>query len=168
MSVRDHHWRRMAGRIGASIEVVMSESGPFASAVDHAQQWLTRVAVVLGEHDRERVWSLTKAVLQTLRDHLTHDEAAHVGAQLPLLFRGAFYEGWRPAETPVRVRNSDEFLGEITAHLHPRRHEDLDVLATFQCVIAALSHCGMGPELEQVRHQLPKAVQEIWDAPVGR
>src|SRR4051812_12385452 len=98
----------------------MPEAGPFSAAIDHAQRWLSTVSEALGEHDRERCWAVTRAVLQTLRDHLTHEEAAHLSAQLPMLFRGAFYEGWRPVETPARVRHASDFLGEIRAHLHPR------------------------------------------------
>jgi len=29
--------------------------------------------------------------------------AAHFSAQLPLLLRGVFYEGWDPAKTPIRL-----------------------------------------------------------------
>jgi uncharacterized protein (DUF2267 family) len=38
--------------------------------------------------------------------------AAHVAAQLPLLIRGTFYEGWDPTKTPLRM-SLTEFLARI-------------------------------------------------------
>jgi uncharacterized protein (DUF2267 family) len=33
-------------------------------------------------------------VLHVLRDRLTPEQAVHLGAQLPILVRGVYYEGW--------------------------------------------------------------------------
>src|SRR3954468_20250061 len=50
----------------------------------------------------EDAWRLLKGYLQTLRDELTLDEAAQLAAQLPLVLRGAFYEGFDPSRQPTR------------------------------------------------------------------
>lgn len=144
----------------------MSESGPFAAAVDHANQWLGTVATALGDDDRRAAWSALRAVLHVLRDHLTHDEAAHLAAQLPLIMRGTFYEGWRPSETPRRTRDPAVFLGEIVAAMGLPPAARPDPAHALVAVVAALAQHGMGRELAQVQQQLPKPIQELWLARV--
>jgi uncharacterized protein (DUF2267 family) len=54
-----------------------------------------------------------RAYLRVLRDRLTVDEAAQLAAQLPLVIRGAFYEGFDPSRQPVKLRHGDEFLARL-------------------------------------------------------
>jgi uncharacterized protein (DUF2267 family) len=55
------------------------------------------------------------AVLRGVRDRIPLDLAAHLGAQLPLLVRGAYYDQFRPSELPDKSRSLDEFLQAIGA-----------------------------------------------------
>jgi uncharacterized protein (DUF2267 family) len=70
-------------------------------------EWLHRVATEGDLEDLHRAYQVLRAVLQALRDRLTPDVAAHMAAQLPLLVRGIFFEGWVPAKTPQRLSVSD-------------------------------------------------------------
>ncbi len=47
-----------------------------------------------------------KAVLQTLRDRITVNEAADFAAQLPTIVRGLYFEEWHPAVTPHKAGQS--------------------------------------------------------------
>lgn len=62
--------------------------------------------------DLHRAYQTLRAVLHALRDRLSPDVAAHVSAQLPLLVRGLFYEGWDPGRTPLRM-SVPEFLVRV-------------------------------------------------------
>ena len=62
--------------------------------------------------DKADAYKALRAVLQTLRDRLPMQEAVHFGAQLPMLLRGLYYEGWKPAQTPIKM-SREEFLQAV-------------------------------------------------------
>jgi uncharacterized protein (DUF2267 family) len=66
-----------------------------------------------GAPRREQAWRVLRAYLQMLRDELTIDEAAQLAAQLPVVLRGAFYEGFDPGHQPAKLRDRDEFLARL-------------------------------------------------------
>lgn len=66
--------------------------------------WLDEVMQEADWADRHKAYSALRVVLHALRDRLPVDEASHLSAQLPMLLRGVFFEGWHPAGTPVRLR----------------------------------------------------------------
>jgi uncharacterized protein (DUF2267 family) len=71
----------------------MSSAGVevFDSTLQKTSQWLNDLMMDMGWQDRQMAYSTLRAVLHTLRDRLTADEAVDLGAQLPMLIRG-FYE----------------------------------------------------------------------------
>ena len=58
--------------------------------------WLDEIMDQIGPA-RHTAWHVLGATLHALRDRLTIDQAVHLGAQLPLLVRGLYYDQWRPA-----------------------------------------------------------------------
>src|SRR5919112_2371661 len=78
-------------------------------SVHKTNDWLSDLEELLGVN-REEAWRILKAFLQVLRDELTLDEAAHLAAQLPLVLRGAFYEGFDPSSQPAKLRQRERFL----------------------------------------------------------
>jgi uncharacterized protein (DUF2267 family) len=77
-----------------------------------------------------------RAVLHTLRDRLPVNEAAHLGAQLPMLIRGIYYEGWTPADKPEKMHR-DEFLARI--HAQFRDDPAIDPVRVAQAVLEVIS-----------------------------
>jgi uncharacterized protein (DUF2267 family) len=75
-------------------------------------EWLHQVAEQAHFDDLNRAYHVLRAVLHALRDRVEPNVAAHVAAQLPLLVRGIFYEGWDPAKTPMRM-SLTEFLARV-------------------------------------------------------
>jgi uncharacterized protein (DUF2267 family) len=98
---------------------IMSTTGleVFDKTVHTTNAWLKEIMEVTGP-DRHRAYRVLAAVLHALRDRLTVDEAAQLGAQLPILVRGLYYDQWHhPAGKPERLRHKDEFLSEVAAEL---------------------------------------------------
>jgi len=82
-------------------------------AAQDAQHWVNQVADLLSGTERHLAYRLLRAVLQTLRDTLSPEESADLAAQLPLLIRGIYFEGWKPSETPVWNRKKEDFIARI-------------------------------------------------------
>lgn len=92
----------------------MSDTGldTFDRTIQTTNLWLREIAEHLGTSDRRRAWHALGAVLQVLRDRLPVDEAAQLAAQLPLLVRGLYYEGWDPGR-PKRIQTREEFVRHV-------------------------------------------------------
>jgi uncharacterized protein (DUF2267 family) len=125
--------------------------------------WINELDERLQWNNKARSYRLLKAVLHALRDSLRVDEAVDLGAQLPGLLRGAYYEQWRPATTPVKSRDVEEFLNRVNEHFRrdPLTEPSQAVMAVFQLLSKKITE----GEIEDVRGCLPEAVRNIWPEP---
>jgi uncharacterized protein (DUF2267 family) len=97
-------------------------------------------------------------VLHALRDRLTVEEAAQLGAQLPMLVRGIYYEGWDPSRVPVRM-DREEFLQRIRREFPYSVEGGVEPL--LRTVLVALrQHISEG-EWEDVKSSVPKELAEL-------
>jgi uncharacterized protein (DUF2267 family) len=110
--------------------------------------------------DRQLAWHLLGATLRAVRDRLPVDLAAHFGAQLPLLVRGAYYDQFRPAAMPSRERTLDGFLDGIAAALALAR--PVNVRDGARAVFAVLSRHMDHGQVVKVREALPEGVRGLW------
>lgn len=83
------------------------------TSVQETNRWLDALMSELGTHDKQYAFQTLRAVLTTLRDRLPLDQCARFGAQLPLLIRGLYYEGFVPADVPKKYRRADEWRQAI-------------------------------------------------------
>lgn len=141
----------------------MAQTGPAAirHASDVANTWLNEIAQQLGG-DEQRAWHALRAGLMTLRDRMTVEEAAHLGAQLPLLIRGIYYEQWRPAAAPTKLRSREEYLAALGERLSDAPSIDPEEAA--RAVFGVLKRHVDEGELRHVRVMLPDEVAEMLDA----
>lgn len=99
----------------------MSESG--VAALDHTVQetniWLKAISDELHFENRHQAYNALRAVLHALRDRLPPEAAVHLGAQLPILVRGIYYEGWHMAGKPTKERSVQEFADRVFDELPP-------------------------------------------------
>jgi uncharacterized protein (DUF2267 family) len=123
--------------------------------------WLNALMEELAcEGDRKAAYVALRSVLHAVRDHLTIEEVADLGAQLPLLIRGIYYEGWTPRGKPVKDRSKDTFLSHIRHAF--TGNETINVENVARAVFRVLTaHVGAG-EMAHVKRLLPAALRGLW------
>lgn len=136
---------------------------PVPATISHtlqqSQEWL-RALREAGDYQSEtEALAVLRAVLHQLRDRLTPQEALDLGAQLPILIRGIYYEGWRMSKTPQKVRSRDEFLEQVSSKLAPH---PIGAEQATRDVFALLAVTLDRGEIMDVISQLPGGVKELW------
>lgn len=132
----------------------------FDHTIQTTNLWLKELMDELETDDRHRAYLALRSVLHALRDRLTVDEAAHLGAQLPMLVRGIYYEGYHPANKPLKERTREEFLAHIVEQF--RKDPEVDPERIARAVFTLLDEKIAKGEIEDVRHSLPKPIRELW------
>jgi uncharacterized protein (DUF2267 family) len=112
--------------------------------------------------DRHQAYLALRAVLHTLRDRLSPEEAAYLGAQLPLLGRGIYYEGWTPTGKPTKERHKEQFLGKIADYFV--KEPQIDAERIIRAVVHVLDRHISEGELHDIKHSLPRELLLLWEA----
>jgi uncharacterized protein (DUF2267 family) len=100
-----------------------------------------------------------RAVLHALRDRLSVEAAAHLAAQLPMLVRGFYYEGYHPAGKPLVERKKSEFLAHVAAECGEVADDDERVT---QAVFEVLAKHITPGEVEKIKESMPAEVRALW------
>lgn len=133
----------------------------FDDTVHKTNAWLHEIGARLGWDDRAKAYRLLRVTLHALRDALSAEEAANLSAQLPLLIRGVFFEGWRPGRIPLRPPDRAAFLGAIGAAFSDE--VDFDAEAAVREVFdVATRHLDPGA-VAKLHRELPDFIAELWD-----
>jgi uncharacterized protein (DUF2267 family) len=114
----------------------------------------------LGWDDRHQTYQGLRTTLHALRDRLTLEDMAQLGAQLPLLIRDVYYEGWDPTGQPHTTRHAAAFLAPIRHHFAQDPHVDAEQVA--RTVFTVLTHHISAGELADIAQILPKELRTLW------
>ena len=135
----------------------------FDKTLETTHVWLNEIMKDLGP-DKQVAWKVLSTVLHKIRDRLTVNLAAHLGAQLPLLVRGVYYDQFEPSKMPNECRNREEFIAEVAEWLSDTRPVDPDDAA--RAVFKVLSRHISEGQIEHVKQALPKSVRQMWEEAV--
>jgi uncharacterized protein (DUF2267 family) len=133
----------------------------FDNTLHTTHAWLNELTGLLGwSEETQRAYLALRSVLHALRDRLPVDAVSALAAQLPMLVRGFYYEGWHPHGKPVKERKKEEFLAHIRSDF--RQDPDLDAEHVARAVFHLLANHITAGEIEKVRHTLPDEIRSLW------
>jgi uncharacterized protein (DUF2267 family) len=139
------------------------------SAVDHTvhltNEWLKQISDRLNWDNRQRAYRLLRVTLQTLRDWLSINEAADLGAQLPMLIRGIYYEGWNLSAAPAKQRSKADFVARVEKAFETDPIDNVEEALT-AVFITMNDHITKG-EVDDVRQSLRLGLRDIWPEDLG-
>jgi uncharacterized protein (DUF2267 family) len=133
----------------------------FDETVHITNTWLHEITSRLGWDDRQKGYRVLRASLHALRDRMPITEAAHLSAQLPMLLRGIFFEGWRPSADLTKAHSIDEFLSGLRDAFSEDR--DFDAEAAFREVISVMKFHISDGEMEDIRRTMPNEIKVLWE-----
>lgn len=132
----------------------------FDASVQDSNLWLKEIESKLGGCQRQEAYAALRAVFHALRDRLQAQSSVNFAAQLPMLLRGLFYEGWTLPDKPTRAHTLDDFADAVREELPPRFR--FDPIMTARAVFSTIASFVSPGEAAKIKAQLPIALRGLW------
>jgi uncharacterized protein (DUF2267 family) len=143
--------------------MIMGRTGlaVFDRTIQESNRWLKSLMKRLDTSDRDYAYKVLKATLHALRDRIGPETAVHLSAQLPILIRGVYFEGWHPAGTPTRERRLEDFLQRVREEIDLRGPAEDAVKAVFMVIWENIDQ----GEVAKLIRVFPAPLRALWQAP---
>jgi uncharacterized protein (DUF2267 family) len=132
----------------------------FGTTLEKTNRWVNEISDLLHWDDHHKAYHGLRAVLHVLRDRLPVPEAAHLGAQLPMLVRGFYYDNWKPAATPTKIKTAQEFYDAVRENFAADRN--VNPVRLTEAVLKVLSTHTSPGELEKVLGIFPPELRALF------
>jgi uncharacterized protein (DUF2267 family) len=133
----------------------------FNHTLETSNAWLKELKTIGNFNSEEEAYTALRAVMHSLRDRLLVNGAAHLAAQIPMLIRGMYYEGWKPAATPHKEHTKAQFLDRVRTNLHNAANRIEPETAT-HAVFHLLEQKISQGEIEDIKSELPEDILTLW------
>lgn len=132
----------------------------FDETVQETNGWLKQLQAELEPCSREQTYRALRTVLHVLRDRLPETSVLGLSAQLPMLLRGLFLEGWRPQAGSSDINSIEAFTEAVQVELGDRFPRD--ALAVSRAVLEVMTdHLDPG-EVDKLIRCLPGHLRALW------
>ncbi len=126
---------------------------------------LNAVASELQTDDMNQAGRIFRAVLHAIRDRLPVNDAIQFSAQLPIIWKGIFFDQYDTAKVPIKIRNREDWINYIrTKNAYAANNDfqqDDDIINAFKSVFVALQQFVTEGQLQQVKQALNQEIQEL-------
>jgi uncharacterized protein (DUF2267 family) len=136
----------------------------FERSIQKAGRWIDDLEKLLGWDDPHQTYEALGVVLHVLRDRLPLPEAVALGAQLPLLLRGLYFQNWDMSINPEKYRHANVFLAHVRAGLVSHRLGFVREEHLVEAVAAILGARVSEGEFASVRRCLPTEIRKLFGA----
>jgi uncharacterized protein (DUF2267 family) len=138
----------------------------FQKYVDEGNRFINRLAEALGNaSDKDHASRVSVAVLHAIRDRIKPEESMHLIAQLPMMLKAVYVDGWNITREPADAKTIEEFLNEVREHAPRSAARDFgndqqarDNVKAFFSVLRGYVDEG---EMADLCAQLPAGVREL-------
>lgn len=140
----------------------------FEKYVEDGNRFLKQLAKALETpNDRDHAARICVAVLHAIRDRVTPEESSHLIAQLPMMLKAVYVDGWDMSRERADAKTLEEFLEEIREHAPLTAARDFgndqqarDNVKAFFGVLKQYVDQG---EMRDLCAQLPQGVKELME-----
>ncbi len=129
-------------------------------SIEDTHLWLNALMRELDTRDRIYAFNLLKVTLHGLRDRIGPENAVHFSAQLPVLIRGLFFEGWQMSHTPTHERHIAEFLEHVAAGLDSNHRGNIE--RAVRAVFAVIWERVDQGEVAKLMRIFPTELRQLW------
>lgn len=138
----------------------------FKKYVEDGEQFLKEIARETNTpDDRARAGRLLRAVLHAFRNRLTPNESLQLIAQLPMLIKAIYVDGWRISDEAKNLRTWGDFMEAVREEGGPATRNDFvtdrEVENAIHAVFKVLkTHVSAG-EIRDVVATLPEELRPL-------
>ena len=138
----------------------------FEQYVPDANSFVKEVALQLGRpEDTDHAYRVMKSVLHAIRDVLSPEESLHMIAQLPMIIKGVYVDGWH-IHTQQKIRSLEDFLQSLRSKNERSATRDFGDDETARhhtkCVLNVLKNHVTTGEIQHLIDQFPNELAELW------
>jgi uncharacterized protein (DUF2267 family) len=127
------------------------------NSVDLTNVWFRDILSQLKWQSKESAYQALRGTLHAIRDRLPAEEAVELAAQLPLIIKGMYFDGWTLRDKPEKFKK-EEFARRV--HAQFQYDPNVNPAEVIRAVLRVMyKHMGEG-ELRDVRSNMPKEIQE--------
>jgi len=139
----------------------MTKAAVLDTSLQRTHEWLHEVGRDLGFDNERAAYAALRATLHAVRDRLPVELVAHLGAELPMLVRGIYYEGWHPSAARLKAAHDEDFL--VSMHRELQGHDELqDAARVARSVLRVVDRRIEPGQVDRVVEALPKQAREFW------
>jgi uncharacterized protein (DUF2267 family) len=139
----------------------MAKAAVLNSSVQKTHEWLNQVSDELGFDNEHAAYAALRATLHAVRDRLPVELVAHFGAELPLVVRGIYYDGWHPSAARLKEAHAADFCDSMRREL--QGHGELQhVEQVARAVIRVLDQRLEPGQIGHIVDALPDKARRLW------